>query len=30
MKRAKALEPLYGDAEFHRELIARHVAGAMA
>jgi alkylation response protein AidB-like acyl-CoA dehydrogenase len=27
MKRAKALEPLYGDAEFHRELIARHVAG---
>jgi alkylation response protein AidB-like acyl-CoA dehydrogenase len=24
-KRAKALEPLYGDAEFHRELIARHV-----
>ena len=27
MKRAKALEPLYGDAEFHRELIVRHVAG---
>jgi alkylation response protein AidB-like acyl-CoA dehydrogenase len=25
-KRAKALEPLFGDAEFHRELIARHVA----
>jgi alkylation response protein AidB-like acyl-CoA dehydrogenase len=25
-KRAKALEPLYGDAEYHRELIARHVA----
>src|SRR5262249_182315 len=24
-KRAKALEPLYGDTEFHRELIARHV-----
>ncbi|MBI2525060.1 MAG: acyl-CoA/acyl-ACP dehydrogenase [Candidatus Rokubacteria bacterium] len=28
MKRAKALEPLFGDAEFHRELVARHVAGA--
>src|SRR5262249_33424303 len=28
MKRAKALEPLYGDAEFHRELIVRHVAAA--
>ncbi|MEK7770036.1 MAG: acyl-CoA dehydrogenase family protein, partial [candidate division NC10 bacterium] len=28
MKRAKALEPLFGDAEFHRELITRHVAGA--
>ena len=28
MKRAKALEPLYGDAEFHRELIVRHVASA--
>ena len=26
MKRAKALEPLYGDAEYHRELIMRHVA----
>jgi alkylation response protein AidB-like acyl-CoA dehydrogenase len=26
VKRAKALEPLYGDAEFHRELIARHIA----
>jgi len=25
-KRAKALEPLYGDAEHHRELIVRHVA----
>jgi alkylation response protein AidB-like acyl-CoA dehydrogenase len=25
MKRAKALEPLYGDTEYHRELIARHV-----
>ena len=24
-KRAKALEPQFGDAEFHRELIARHV-----
>jgi len=24
-KRAKALEPLFGDAEYHRELIARHV-----
>jgi len=28
MKRAKALEPLYGDAEFHRELIVRHVTSA--
>ena len=28
MKRAKALEPLYGDTEYHRELIARHVAAA--
>jgi len=28
MKRAKALEPLYGDAEYHRELIARHVTAA--
>jgi alkylation response protein AidB-like acyl-CoA dehydrogenase len=26
MKRAKALEPLYGDAEFHRELIVADVA----
>jgi alkylation response protein AidB-like acyl-CoA dehydrogenase len=26
-KRAKALEPFYGDAEYHRELIVRHVAG---
>jgi alkylation response protein AidB-like acyl-CoA dehydrogenase len=26
VKRAKALEPLFGDAEYHRELIARHVA----
>ncbi|MBI4562634.1 MAG: acyl-CoA dehydrogenase [Candidatus Rokubacteria bacterium] len=25
-KRAKALEPLYGDQEFHRELIVGHVA----
>jgi alkylation response protein AidB-like acyl-CoA dehydrogenase len=25
-KRAKALEPVYGDADYHRELIARHVA----
>ena len=25
-KRAKALEPLFGDAEYHRELIARHVS----
>ena len=25
-KRAKALEPLFGDAEYHRELIVRHVA----
>ncbi len=25
-KRAKALEPLYGDAEYHRELIVRRVA----
>jgi len=24
MKRAKALEPLYGDTEYHRELITRH------
>jgi alkylation response protein AidB-like acyl-CoA dehydrogenase len=28
MKRAKALEPLYGDTEYHRELIIRHVAAA--
>jgi alkylation response protein AidB-like acyl-CoA dehydrogenase len=28
MKRAKALEPLYGDAEYHRELIARHVTSS--
>jgi alkylation response protein AidB-like acyl-CoA dehydrogenase len=27
-KRAKALEPLYGDAAYHRELIVRHLAGA--
>ncbi|OLE38135.1 MAG: hypothetical protein AUG00_06325 [Candidatus Rokubacteria bacterium 13_1_20CM_2_70_7] len=26
-KRAKALEPMYGDADYHRELIVRHVAG---
>ena len=26
-KRAKALEPLYGDADYHRELIVRHVDG---
>jgi alkylation response protein AidB-like acyl-CoA dehydrogenase len=26
MKRAKALEPLFGDAEYHRELVVRHVA----
>jgi alkylation response protein AidB-like acyl-CoA dehydrogenase len=26
VKRAKALEPLWGDAEYHRELIMRHVA----
>ena len=26
MKRAKALEPLFGDAEYHRELIVREVA----
>jgi len=25
-KRAKALEAMYGDAEYHRELIVRHVA----
>jgi alkylation response protein AidB-like acyl-CoA dehydrogenase len=28
MKRAKGLEPLYGDAQYHRELIVRHVAAA--
>ena len=28
MKRAKALEPLFGDAEFHRELIVRHLTSA--
>ena len=28
MKRAKALEPLYGDTEYHRELIARHVTSS--
>ena len=27
-KRAKALEPLFGDAEYHRELIARHVTSS--
>ncbi|MBI1736866.1 MAG: acyl-CoA dehydrogenase [Candidatus Rokubacteria bacterium] len=27
-KRAKALETMYGDADYHRELITRHVAGA--
>jgi alkylation response protein AidB-like acyl-CoA dehydrogenase len=26
-KRAKALEPMYGDPDYHRELIVRHVAG---
>ncbi|MBI2159164.1 MAG: acyl-CoA dehydrogenase [Candidatus Rokubacteria bacterium] len=26
-KRAKALEPLYGDGDYHRELIVRRVAG---
>jgi alkylation response protein AidB-like acyl-CoA dehydrogenase len=26
-KRAKALEPMYGDGDYHRELIVRHVAG---
>ena len=25
-KRAKALEPMYGDGDYHRELIVRHVA----
>jgi alkylation response protein AidB-like acyl-CoA dehydrogenase len=28
MKRAKALETMFGDAEYHRELIARHVSAA--
>jgi alkylation response protein AidB-like acyl-CoA dehydrogenase len=28
MKRAKGLEPLYGDTEYHRELIARHVTSS--
>ena len=28
MKRAKALEPLFGDVQFHRELIVRHVTSA--
>jgi len=28
MKRAKALEPLYGDTEYHRELITRHAISA--
>jgi len=28
MKRAKALEPLFGDTEYHRELIGRHVAAS--
>ncbi len=26
-KRAKALEPMYGDAEYHREVLVRRVAG---
>jgi alkylation response protein AidB-like acyl-CoA dehydrogenase len=26
-KRAKALEPMYGDGDYHRERLARHVAG---
>jgi alkylation response protein AidB-like acyl-CoA dehydrogenase len=26
-KRAKALEAMYGDADYHREQIVRHVAG---
>jgi alkylation response protein AidB-like acyl-CoA dehydrogenase len=26
-KRAKALEPMYGDGDYHRELIVRHIAG---
>ena len=28
MKRAKGLEPLYGDTEYHRELITRHVTSS--
>ena len=28
MKRAKALEPLYGDTEYHRELVTRHAISA--
>jgi alkylation response protein AidB-like acyl-CoA dehydrogenase len=28
MKRAKALEPLYGDTEYHRELVTRHVTSS--
>jgi alkylation response protein AidB-like acyl-CoA dehydrogenase len=28
MKRAKALEVMFGDAEYHRELIVRHVSAA--
>ena len=27
-KRAKSLEPLYGDAAYHRELIVRGITGA--
>jgi alkylation response protein AidB-like acyl-CoA dehydrogenase len=27
-KRAKSLEVQFGDAEYHRELIARHVSSA--
>jgi alkylation response protein AidB-like acyl-CoA dehydrogenase len=27
VKRAKALEATWGDADYHRELIVRHVAG---
>jgi len=27
MNRAKALEVMYGDADYHRELIVRRVAG---
>jgi alkylation response protein AidB-like acyl-CoA dehydrogenase len=28
-KRAKALEPLYGDAAYHRELIVRALTGGV-